>query len=114
MTASVTTSSRSVNPRRSAPAVDVSKLSLAPFHAIRAVRLEREARTVAEIHVRIAPRVDWHAFEVAVRVPLARHRRRRRPRHEGLETLLGGRVTAAVQPVEVERLLDALHVRRRL
>src|SRR5439155_2103592 len=98
MTASVTTSSRSVNPR-SAPAVDVRKLSLAPFHAVRPVRLERETRPVAHVYVGVAPRVERHPFEVAARVPLARDGRRRRSRHEGLEALLGGRVAAAVQPV---------------
>src|SRR5437867_3781034 len=62
----------------------------------------------------MTPRVDGQPLEVPVRIPRARQRWPVGTPHERLEPLLRRRVRAAVEPVEVERLLDRLHVGDRL
>src|SRR5439155_10589830 len=90
--------------------VEVRKRSLASFDAVGAETLERVAAAVGQVDVGVPPGIERHALQVAVRVPGARHGRPVGLVHQRLETLLGGRVAAAVETVEVERLLDALQV----
>src|SRR5581483_9573743 len=95
-------------------AVEVREPALAALDPVGAVGLEREARAVAHVDVRVAPRIERNPVDVAFGLPVLGDGWGLGPPDERVEPLLGGRVRAGVQAVEAERLLERLHVRHRL
>src|SRR5687768_6695319 len=107
-----TTTSTSMRVKPLVPVPDVGRIAVAAARLVGAqaedIDLALHAR--GEILVVAAPRIARQALEVAALLPVARRRRRGGAGDQRPQSLLGGRVEAVVETVELERLDDGHHV----